>query len=62
MLVLEGLVSIHRTIQLQLLWISGLGVVLDNCDIELFVLETNQDYSFIFEIAFMYYILASLVA
>ena len=62
MLVLKGLVGIHRTFQLQLLWISGLGVDLDNCDIEWFTLETNQDYSVIFEIASTYYILASLVA
>ena len=31
--------------------ISGWGLDLDYCDIEWFVLETNQDYSVIFEIA-----------
>ena len=47
MLVLEGLVGLHRTVQLQLLqhyW-------LDYCDIEWFALETNRDHSVVFEIA-----------
>ena len=50
MLVLKGLVGLHRTVQLQLLqhyW-------LDYCDIELFALETNRDHSVIFEIASKY--------
>ena len=34
MLILEGLVDHHRTIQLQLLRISGWGIDLDNCGIE----------------------------
>ena len=34
MFVLEGLVGLHRTIQLQLLHISGWGIDLDFCDIE----------------------------
>ena len=51
MLVLEGLVGSHRTIQLQLLSITGWGIDLDYCDIEWFALEMNRDHSVIFEIA-----------
>ena len=53
MLVLEGLVDLHRTIQLQLLqryW----GIDLDYCDIEWFALEMNRDHSVIFEIESKY--------
>ena len=52
MLILEGLVGLHRTIQLQLLSIIGRGVVLDDCNIEWFALEKNRDHCVIFEIAF----------
>ena len=49
MLVLEGVVGLHRTIQLlQHYW---LGIDLDYCDIEWFTLEMNRDHSVIFEIA-----------
>ena len=56
MLILEGLVGLHRTIQLQLLqpqpcW-SGIG--LDYSDTEWFALETNRDHSVVFEIASKY--------
>ena len=54
MLVLEGLVGLHRTIQLQLLQCYWLGIDLEYCDIELFALETNRDHSVIFEIASKY--------
>ena len=54
MLVLEGLVSLHRTIQLQLLQHYWLGHNLDYHDIEWFALETNRDHSVIFEIASKY--------
>ena len=57
MLVLEGLVGLHRTIQLQLLqhyW-------LDYCDIEWFALEMNRDHSVTFEIAPKYCISDSFV-
>ena len=57
MLVLKGLVDLHRTVQIQLLqryW-------LDYCDIEWFALETNRDHSVIFEIASKYCILDSFV-
>ena len=50
MLVLEGLVGLHRTSQIQLFGISGWSIDLDYCDIEWFALEMNQDQSFIFEI------------
>ena len=51
MLVLEGLVGLQRTIQLQLFSITGRGIDLDYCDIEWFALEINRDHSVIFEIA-----------
>ena len=57
MLVLKGLVGLHRTIQLQLLQCYWL----DNCDIEWFALEMNRDHSVIFEIASKYCISDSFV-
>ena len=51
MLVLKGFVSLHRTIQLQLLQRYYRGTDLDYCDIEWFTLEMNRDHSVIFEIA-----------
>ena len=51
MLVLEVLVGLYRTIQLQLLQHYGQGIDLDYCDIEWFALETNRDLSVIFETA-----------
>ena len=44
MLVLESLVGIHRTIQLQLLSITAQGIDLGYSDIEWFALETNRDH------------------
>ena len=61
MLVLEGLVDLHRTIQLHLLQHYWLRRRLDYCDIEWFALEMNQDYSVIFEIAPKYCTLNSFV-
>ena len=58
MLVLEDL---HRTIQLQLLHISGWDIDLDYCDTEWFALETNRDHSVIFEFAPKYCISDSFV-
>ena len=57
MLVLKGLVGLHRTVQLQLLQHTGWGIDLDYCDIEWFALEMNKDHSVIFEIASKYCIL-----
>ena len=56
MLVLKGLVGLHRTVQLQFL-----QRYLDYCDIEWFALETNRDHSVIFEIASRYCISDSFV-
>ena len=61
MLVLEGLVCLHRTIQFKLLQLTGRGIDLGYCDIEWFALETNRDHSVVFEIASKYCILDSFV-
>ena len=61
MLVLEGLIGLHRIVQLQLFSITGRGTNLDYCDIEWFALETNRDHSVIFETAPKYCILDSFV-
>ena len=61
-LVLEGLVGLHRTVQFQLFSFTGWGIDLDYCDTEWFALEMNRDYSVVLEIAYKYYcILDSLV-
>ena len=54
MLVPKGLVGLHRTIQLQLLSITGRDIDLDYHDIEWFALEMNRDHSVVFEIASKY--------
>ena len=59
MLVLKGLVGLHRTIQLQLLQHHGEHIDLDYGDTEWFALETNRDHSVIFETAPKYCILDS---
>ena len=61
MLFLEGLIVLHRTIQLQLFSISGWGIDLDYCDIEWFALEMNRDHSVVFESASKYCISDSFV-
>ena len=61
MLILEGLVGLHRTVQLQLLSITGWGIDLDYCDIEWFALETNRDHSVVIETASNYCISDSFV-
>ena len=61
MLVLKGLVGLHRTVQLQLLQRTGWGIDLDYCDTEWFALETNRSPSVIFEMASKYCISDSLV-
>ena len=48
MLVLEGLVGLHRTVQPQLLQHYWLGIDLDYGAIEWFALEKNRDHSVIF--------------
>ena len=47
MLVLEGPVVLHTTIQLQLLQHYWLGIDLDDCDTESFTLETVIILSFL---------------
>ena len=60
-LILEGLVGLCRTIQLQLLQHYWWGLDLDYHDIERFALGTNRDHSVIFETASKYCISDSLV-
>ena len=60
-LVLEGLVVLHRTIQCQLFQHCWSGLDLGYCDFEWFALETNRDHSVVIEIASKYCILDSLV-
>ena len=61
MLVLERLVGLHRTIQLQLLQHYWSGIDLDYYDIEWFALEVNRDHSVVFETASKYCISDSFV-
>ena len=60
MLVLKGLVGLHRTVQLQLLQLTDWGIDLDY-SIEWFALETNRGHSIVFEIASKYCISDSFV-
>ena len=60
-LVLDGLVGHHRTVQLQLLQHYWSLIDLDYLDIEWFALEMNRDHSVVFEIASKYCILESFV-
>ena len=53
-LLLEGLVGLHRTINFSFFSVTGWGIDLDYSDIELFALETNRDHSVIFESASKY--------
>ena len=61
MLVLKGLVGLHRPIQLQFFNATGGGIDLDYCNIEWFALETNRVHSVVFEIASKYCISDSFV-
>ena len=61
MLVLEGLVDLHRSVQHQLLQLTDWGIDLDYCGIEWFALETNRDHSVVFEIASKYCVSDSFV-
>ena len=60
MLVLEGLVGLHRTIQLSF-FSSDWGIDLDYYDTEWFALEMKRDHFVIFEIVPKYCISDSLV-
>ena len=61
MLVLKGLVGLHRTIQISFFSITGRGIDLDYHDIVWFALETNRYHSVVFEIASKYCISDSFV-
>ena len=61
MLVLKGLVHLHRNFKFSFFSVTGWGIDLDYCDIEWFVLETNRDHSVIFETASKYCISDSFV-
>ena len=54
MLILEGLVGVHRTVQLSFFSVTSHGIDLDYRDIEWFALEMNRDHSVVFEIASKY--------
>ena len=60
-LVLKGLVGLHRTVQLQLFSITVQGIDLDYHGIEWLALEMTRDHSVIFEIASKYCISDSFV-
>ena len=61
MLVLEGLVGLHRTFNFSVFSITGCGIDLDYHNIEWFALEMNRDHSVVFEIASKYCISDSFV-
>ena len=61
MLVLKGLVGLHKPFNFSFFSVTGWGIDLDNCDTEWFALETNRDHSVIFEIASEYCISDSFV-
>ena len=61
MLVLKGLVDLHRNVQLQFFSVTGWGIGLVYRDIEWFSLEMNRDHSVVFEIASKYCISDSFV-
>ena len=61
MLVLKGLVGLHRTIQFSFFSVTGWGIDLDYCDIECFALKTNRDHSAVFETVSKYCISDSFV-
>ena len=60
-LVLKGLVGLHKTVQLQFFSVTGWGIDLDYRDIEWFALETNREHSVVFQIASKYCISGSFV-
>ena len=61
MLVLEGLVGLHRTVHFQIFSITGWGIDFDYYEIEWFASETNRVHSVVFEIAPKYCISDSFV-
>ena len=61
MLVLKGLVGLHRTLNFSFFSVTCRGIDLDYRDTEWFALETNRDHSVVFEIASKYCISYSFV-
>ena len=61
MLVLEGLVGLHKPFNFSFFSITGQVIDLDYCNIEWFALEMNRDHSIFFEIASKYCISDSFV-
>ena len=61
MLVLKGLVGLHRTISFSFFSVTVWGIDLDYCDIEWFAVEMNRDHSVVFEIPSKYCISDSFV-
>ena len=61
MLVLKGLIGLHRTIQFSFFSVAGWSIGLDYRDIEWLALETNRDHFVVFEIASKYCISDSFV-
>ena len=59
MLVLKGLVGLHRLFTFSFFSITGQCIDMDYCDVEWFALEMNRDHSVIFYIVSKYYILDS---
>ena len=61
MLVLKGLVGLHRTVNFSFFSVTGWGIGLDYHDTQWFALETIRDHSVVFEIASKYCISDSFV-
>ena len=61
MLVLKGLVGLHRMFNFNFFSITGWGIGLDYRDIEWFALEMNRDLYVVFETASKYCISDSFV-
>ena len=61
MLVLKGLIGLHRTVQFSFFSVTGWSIGLDYRDIEWLALETNRDHFVVFEIASKYCISDSFV-
>ena len=60
-LVLKGLVGLHRTFNFSFFSITGWGIDLDYRDTECFALKTNREHSVVFEITSKYRISDSFV-
>ena len=61
MLVLKGLVGLHRTLHFSFFSVTGWGIDLDYRDTESFALERSRDHSAVFDIASKYRVSDSFV-